>query len=660
MRKWSSIRKENPGEFWGIVFFTFFVLIGIGVGLYFLIKMLLNSKCGKEGEKPCPSSGCDDGLEESDGVCRNPNCGQRGQSPCAGGRCNTGLSLDSASGLCATPACGGENQTPCPGADGGNPTCIDGFEERDGVCARVCSTEGYKPCPDKDCDGDLVEGIRGVCVKTGMAVLAYGGISLAGLTLGGGATYALYKRWGGVLSSRVSPSGGTSDEGDDDEGVEARITSDASAALLKAPAGSPLEKALQSIVAMVDIIRTSPTLSNADKSAAMGDLETYLESVITNPPASVQTTADVAAISPRLAAFQTEAVSGRGTQSVVARGLARGRALELMETLRKDPNLRRIRTAPDFATWLATQGETPAVQEELTDLFKRTREITKRSLTPEEQEVRDEADGYTEDFIRGAQRLGQLVGLPKALREASDFLDPGAEARQFLLYGPPGTGKTMWIRALAAERENTVVFEFSGASLTSDYGTAEKKLESMFEAARQARLNGDRAVVFIDEADGLFAPNVPVTIRTKLQTLMSDYDDVPVVLNTNEPDKIPKAVKDRTKRVEVKKFNQNARERFLLQAFTRLRGNFDAELARKISEGDKVVKDIARDIRFNGRGGGKVMKELEKMAESMEITEEMIREKLRETVKEDQEELRRMKGRQGVREALARRLGSRR
>ncbi|XP_037079629.1 vacuolar protein sorting-associated protein 4-like [Pollicipes pollicipes] len=71
---------------------------------------------------------------------------------------------------------------------------------------------------------------------------------------------------------------------------------------------------------------------------------------------------------------------------------------------------------------------------------------------------------------------------------------------RILLYGPPGTGKSRLAAAVAGEAGATL-FPVSAADLLSSYvGETEKAMSELF--AQAGRLPG-RAVVFVDELDGL-------------------------------------------------------------------------------------------------------------------------------------------------------------
>ena len=70
-----------------------------------------------------------------------------------------------------------------------------------------------------------------------------------------------------------------------------------------------------------------------------------------------------------------------------------------------------------------------------------------------------------------------------------------------LLYGPPGTGKTMIAKAIAHE-VGAVFYCIKSSDILSKWvGESERNINSLFEATR----NVERAIIFVDEMDSLFA-----------------------------------------------------------------------------------------------------------------------------------------------------------
>ena len=70
-----------------------------------------------------------------------------------------------------------------------------------------------------------------------------------------------------------------------------------------------------------------------------------------------------------------------------------------------------------------------------------------------------------------------------------------------LLYGPPGTGKTMIAKAIACE-VGAHFYAVKSSDIVSKWvGESEKNIASLFESANKQ----DKAIIFIDEMDSLFA-----------------------------------------------------------------------------------------------------------------------------------------------------------
>ncbi|MEM3522762.1 MAG: AAA family ATPase, partial [Candidatus Bathyarchaeia archaeon] len=75
--------------------------------------------------------------------------------------------------------------------------------------------------------------------------------------------------------------------------------------------------------------------------------------------------------------------------------------------------------------------------------------------------------------------------------------------RGILFFGPPGCGKTLLAAAIATEI-NATFYCVDAASITSKWlGESEKNVAKLFENARKASMNGQPAIIFIDEIDSL-------------------------------------------------------------------------------------------------------------------------------------------------------------
>jgi SpoVK/Ycf46/Vps4 family AAA+-type ATPase len=118
-------------------------------------------------------------------------------------------------------------------------------------------------------------------------------------------------------------------------------------------------------------------------------------------------------------------------------------------------------------------------------------------------------DLVVSDEVRDALRRAQRHALTApALIDAHDLARPGAasgRALRLLFAGPPGTGKTLGAEALAAALARDLLVVDAGRVLSKWLGESERNLERAFAAAEAAR-----ALLFIDEADALFARRTEV------------------------------------------------------------------------------------------------------------------------------------------------------
>ncbi|MFN9807510.1 MAG: ATP-binding protein [Betaproteobacteria bacterium] len=113
------------------------------------------------------------------------------------------------------------------------------------------------------------------------------------------------------------------------------------------------------------------------------------------------------------------------------------------------------------------------------------------------------------DSVREALARAQRHALAApALIDAQDLARPGAasgRALRLLFAGPPGTGKTLGAEALAAALARDLLVVDAGRVLSKWLGETERNLARAFAAAEAAR-----ALLFIDEADALFARRTEV------------------------------------------------------------------------------------------------------------------------------------------------------
>ena len=119
-----------------------------------------------------------------------------------------------------------------------------------------------------------------------------------------------------------------------------------------------------------------------------------------------------------------------------------------------------------------------------------------------------------------------------------------------LLYGPPGTGKTLLAKAVAKESGATVL-EVSGAEVNDMYvGEGEKNVKAIFTLAKKlSKLSP--CVVFIDEADAIFAQRTDTkrsgTHRELINQFLREWDGMNdmsafIMVATNRPFDLDEAV----------------------------------------------------------------------------------------------------------------------
>ena len=143
-------------------------------------------------------------------------------------------------------------------------------------------------------------------------------------------------------------------------------------------------------------------------------------------------------------------------------------------------------------------------------------------------------------------RINQIIkSYKRTARKGGYYLN-------YLLYGEPGTGKTASARAIARESGMDYAI-MSGGNVQKllKSGKAEEKLKEVFSWANSSKKG---LILFIDEADAFLKdPTVGSGISEELYSVLNSYlnltgtesKKISIILSTNHPQNLPKAVKDR-------------------------------------------------------------------------------------------------------------------
>jgi SpoVK/Ycf46/Vps4 family AAA+-type ATPase len=191
---------------------------------------------------------------------------------------------------------------------------------------------------------------------------------------------------------------------------------------------------------------------------------------------------------------------------------------------------------------------------DLLDLAEAVRSRAKGArATPAETKRRDDGTGDEWHLAeRPDVRLADVAGLEEVKKTLRDnVIWPRQYPDHFeryrvmpqagvLMYGPPGNGKTLIARAIAGELDSDLFIVNPAAIKSKWLGRSEKNVKRLFEAASKSK----RAVIFVDECDGMLAShqnersNVYTQFLTEIDGIATRRDAVYsrfILAATNKP-----------------------------------------------------------------------------------------------------------------------------
>jgi proteasome-associated ATPase len=212
---------------------------------------------------------------------------------------------------------------------------------------------------------------------------------------------------------------------------------------------------------------------------------------------------------------------------------------------------------------LEPETEVMVIGEAITAVIPKKLETPKKDLRKMKLANWDEIGGMKSqiEIIRGMiENLTHSASIAKKI---------GVEPiKGLLLYGPPGCGKTLIGKAIAnsilkSKEVDAAAFVYmKGAEVLSPLvGMAESAIRQKFAECRNyTRKTGNRAVMFIDEAEAIlprrgsrFSSDVDSTIVPQFLAEMDGFDETSpcVILSTNRPETMDEAVM-RPGRIDLK------------------------------------------------------------------------------------------------------------
>ncbi|QQR49077.1 AAA family ATPase [bacterium] len=169
---------------------------------------------------------------------------------------------------------------------------------------------------------------------------------------------------------------------------------------------------------------------------------------------------------------------------------------------------------------------------------------------------------FWQDEITPETELKDLFFTPNVQERLFDLVLRIDSARSFnenlpnvLLYGPPGTGKTAFVKALAHESNfDYALTSGSEFAKITDLSSLNDELRKLIEWANDYSDDSKGLIVFIDEAESLFANRKLATTSTLTQNFINTFlalvqdsgqKNIMFIFATNHPFKLDDAVLDR-------------------------------------------------------------------------------------------------------------------
>jgi SpoVK/Ycf46/Vps4 family AAA+-type ATPase len=153
--------------------------------------------------------------------------------------------------------------------------------------------------------------------------------------------------------------------------------------------------------------------------------------------------------------------------------------------------------------------------------------------TSESKNKAPNSKNYSIEGLNIKGDLGQMLGVLESFNKYWENPDKEIKNMNVLFFGPPGTGKTELAKYIARKLNRPLIVKQTSDLLSKWVGESEKMIRDAFEQAQ-----AEKAILFIDEADGLFASREgasqswQVTQANELLTNMETLEGI-LICSTN-------------------------------------------------------------------------------------------------------------------------------